>query len=74
MELPPSLTSALNSMLFTLLLVSKLDPKFFHVACKTFAHCTLQALKFTNYCLLESEANQTWFPGILDEHKAKDLQ
>lgn len=73
MEAHPCLISALYSVFFTLLPVSKLDPKFFHMACKTFVHGRLQALKFTNYCLLESEAKQTRFPGIPDEHKAKGL-
>lgn len=73
-ESHPCRISALYFMFFPLLPVSNLDPKFFHMACKMFVHCRLQALKFTNYCLLESEANQTWFPGIPDEHNATDLQ
>ena len=55
----------------SLLPISKLDLKFPHMARELFVHCKLQVLKFMNYCLLESEANQTWFPGIPGAHEAR---
>lgn len=44
------------------------------MARKMFVRCKLQALTFMNYRFLEREANQTWFPGVPDEQKAKGRQ